>query len=102
MRILLHLCWTKDGSEDRFVRRGEVVADMGEWGKAPDGRVMQDATHAAKIVFQQMMGAMLVTPVKGMEIHRWYSGGKGSCQTCGRKRRPPQGVCRWPLRRRSS
>ena len=102
MRIMLHLCWTKDGGEDRFVRRGEVVADLGEWGKGPDERTMQEATYAAKMVLQKMMGEILLTPVKGMEVHRWYSGMGNSCRTCGRKRRPPQGVCKWPLRSRKS
>ncbi len=41
-----------------------------------------------------------------MTLHRWYAGlggdtQRGPCLECGRKRRPPEGICRWPIRRRS-
>lgn len=101
VRLWLHLNWTKDGP-DRFVRQGEVIADLGDWGKGPSERAMQRATYAAKMALLDEMGGELLTPVKGMAIHRWYSGAGSACKTCGRKRRPPQGVCRWPVRRRTS
>lgn len=52
-KILLVLCYQRDGGNDRFVRYGEVMADVGEI-KPPSPQEMQEMMYAAKARLARM------------------------------------------------